>query len=456
MRYILINIIMNTIIPPHNESIEKALVGAMILYPDEDFSQLERDDFYNPIYSIISNSIILMKEVGTPIDLVTIYNEISDKWISIREMSELTEGTFTWTNIPQYIKTLKEFRRKREWLKIALEITHFADWDPAKMVDYANKLSLASTIGMSAEDSVSYDDVNSAYEQIVSRFGKSLYWYSWWRDFAFLDEFTKGIMKKKVYRIGAPSNTGKTQFIYDIIPDLLEQKNEDWTYVKIAFFTLENTKEDTLVSLMCNQWGLNAAHVNSGEIEWNWDYLTSLKDRLYIIDDVYDLDKIFSKVISIAPDIVILDYITHVTIAKASWYEKYDMYAERVPKFAKSQNVAWIDLSNLPKNLQTNEEIRATPWFFWSSILMNNCDVAFHLMKNPEFKKTKETLLKNISAKREDKTYFYTRACLDMLITKNRWGSVFVEKTFWINFQWWGKWKELSEMDLNALWAKYW
>lgn len=443
------------IIPPHNLDIEKATVGAMILYPDEDYSHLERDDFYTAEYSTIVSSIINMKDNWVPIDLVTIFNEVRDNGVNIRTLAELTEWHFTVANVPQYIKTLKEFRRKREWLKIALEITHFADWDPAKMVDYANKLSIASTIWMDGEDSVSYDDVNSAYEQIVSRFWKSLYWYSWWKDFQFLDEFTKGIMKKKVYRIGAPSNTGKTQFIYDIIPDLLEQKNDDWTPVKVAFFTLENTKEDTLVSLMCNHSWLNAAKVNSWEIEGNWDYLTSLKDRLYIIDDTYDLDKIFSKVISIAPDIVILDYITHVTIAKASWYEKYDMYAERVPKFAKSQDVAWIDLSNLPKNLQTNDEIRATPWFFWSSILMNNCDVAFHLMKNPEFKKTKESLLKNMWAKTEDKVYFYTRACLDMLITKNRWGSVFVEKTFGINFQWWWKWKELSEHDLNSLWAKY-
>ena len=61
---------------------------------------------------------------------------------------------------------------------------------------------------------------------------------------------------------------------------------------------------------------------------------------------------------------------------------------------------------------------------------MNNCDVSFHLMKNAQFKATKETVLKNISSKLEDKVYFYTRACLDLLVTKNRWGSVFVEKTY--------------------------
>lgn len=442
----------------YSSELESSILWTIINNPDIEFGSLSSEDFYTKENWIILSAINELKSNGESIDAVSIYEHCKTSYwdiIKVPMVVSLMTSHSSVASLKSNISKLKAYTRKRVSKRLWLEISELSEWDPAKLMEFSEKLALASTIGSEWESSVSYDDVNSAYEQITSRFGKSLYGYSWWKDLWFLDEISKGIVKKRVYRIWAPSNTWKTQLIYNIIPELLEQKNEDWSYVKVAFFTLENTKEDTLVSLMCNHSWLNASLVNSWDVEGNWDYLTSLKDRLYIIDDVYEVDKIFSKCISIKPDVVVLDYITHITIQKASWMEKYDTYAERIPKFAKRQNLAWIDLSNLPKNLQTNEEIRATPWFYGSSILMNNCDFAIHLMRNEQFKKTKSAVLENPKSTREDRQYFYSRNCLDLLITKNRWGSVFIDKTYWINFSSWWRWRELTEDDKNILWAKY-
>lgn len=443
--------------PPHSKEIESATIWIVLAYPEEDFSELVPEDFYEPELALIFHASHTLKSQWKKADSVSVYDELKSthKPISPETIWELMTWTWTSTSLPDYIKQLKKYRRMRESIRVWEEIASLSDWEPSKLMEYSEKLAQVSAIWAEWSSSVSNEDVTSAYEQITSRFWKELYWYSWWEDFKFFDEITKWILKKRVYRIWAPSNTGKTQLVYNLIPQLLEQKNEDWSNVKVAFFTLENTKEDTLVSIMCNHSWLNASLVSNGSIRWNWDYLKSLKDRLYVIDDVYELDKIFSKIISIKPDIVILDYITHVTLAKTQWLERYDIYAERVPKFAKRQDIAWIDLSNLPKNLQNEEDIRSTPWFYWSSILMNNCDVAIHVIRNRQFKKTKEAVLSNPSAKREDTRYFYTRNCLDILFTKNRWWPVFVERSYWINFDDWWRWKELTEHDKNLLWAKY-
>lgn len=441
--------------PPHSEEIEKSIIGAFISYPEDDFSEVVPEDFYNPANHIVFETLQNMKEEWKTIDLVSLFDEIKPTGIDAKQVAGYLEWEFTSMWLPTYVEKLKEYRRQREVLKLANELWHFFKWSPSDIMSYSDKLATIASIGSSKTASVTYDDVTRAYEQVVSRFGKDLYGYSWGNELSFLDEITKWIVKKRVYRVWATSNTWKTQLIYNLIPKLLEQKNEDWSDVKVAFFALENTKEDTLVSLMCNHSWLNAFEVNKGIIEWEWDYLTTLEWKLFVIDDKYDLDEIFSTCLAIKPDVVILDYVTHVSVAKTQWLEAYDEYAKRVPKFAKRNNIAWIDLNNLPKNLQTSEEIRATPWFYGSSLLMNNCDVAIHIMKNAQFVKAKAAVFQNMKSSLDDKKYFLSRASNDLLITKNRWWSVFVERTYWINFNTWWRWKELNESDINTLWAKY-
>lgn len=438
---------------PHNIETEKAVIWTMLSFPETVAEGIEAADFYNPQCRTLFTAIKDIKENGASPDIITVYEKVKDKGISIPELTAITEGIYSSDKISSYITSLKECTRKREAIRIGIEIQELANGNPETMRALWEKLMQASQIGSCKDSSVSFDDVNSAYEMVMGRLGKSLYGYSWGKSLAFLDEITNWLVKKRVYRIGATSNTGKTQLVYNLLPSLLEQKNEDGTYVKVAFFTLENTREDTLVSIMCNYAGLDAKKLNKGEVEGEWDYLTKLKNRLFIIDDVYEVDKIFSKILQIKPDVVVLDYISHVSYSKGRDLEKYDYYAEQVPKFAKQNNLVWLDLSNLPKNLQTQELIRATPGFHWSSLLMNNCDVAIHLMKNESFQKAKESVQEFWTV--ADRAYFRNRAVIDLLFTKNRWGSVFVQNTYWLNFWEGGRWKELTEDALKPLIEKY-
>jgi hypothetical protein len=48
-----------------------------------------------------------------------------------------------------------------------------------------------SLVGADQDDTVKFDDVNNAYEQIMERMGKKLYGYSWGSHFPFLDKATK-------------------------------------------------------------------------------------------------------------------------------------------------------------------------------------------------------------------------------------------------------------------------
>lgn len=430
----------------------------MINYPSSDFSQINHEDFYDGKFQEIAKTIINLKKDNKPIDLVTVYEEVKGKWITTKDLTSINDkSTATSAGLSSYTTTLKDYRRRREQVKIAQELIELSDGSPTALLTYADKLKELSLVGANQDDTVKFDDVNNAYEQIMERMGKKLYGYSWGRQFPFLDKATKWLLKKQIYRIGAPSWVGKTQMIYTMVPELLAQCNPDGSPLKVAFFTLENTKENTLTAIMCKAQEINQFKLTQWEVEWNWDYLVQLKDRLYIIDDVYDLDDIFNKIRQIKPDIIILDYISYVTMKGFTEEQMYTEYARKVVRFAKDNNIVWIDLSNLANDTQTNEEIMLKPKFFGSSKLVNNSDFNLMIMRNEAFTNAKNYVFNNESMfRQEDIEYFLSRDIVNMVITKNRWWPNRVRKTFWVNQDNWWNHRELEQKELDALTAKYW
>lgn len=165
-------------------------------------------------------------------------------------------------------------------------------------------MSAAEELLMLSSDGSNYDKkevVKATQEYLAERCGKELFGYSWGPKFGFLDKYTKGIQKGRTYRIGAVSNLGKTQFAYNICVSLMEQGK------KVAFFTLENDRPFTVTNVMANAMGVNSHKVEDGSV--NADFSVLDKGELVIIDDTYELGKVFAKVMELKPDVVILDYV---------------------------------------------------------------------------------------------------------------------------------------------------
>lgn len=453
---------------PHSNDIENAVIWAILIDTEQEFfpEWVVPEDFYDPINAILWDTILQLKKKWEPIDVLSVSREIQswprkelyERWdLSNEILCDKMTAVFTSANLPYYVKQLKELRRSREVIRIWDTLLAWEN-DKWKILQLSDKLSSIASIWEKWSDwSVEYDDVNSAYELMLERMGKKVWGYSWWRQFQFLDEYTRGIMKKQVVRIGAPSGVWKTQFVYNVIPELMLQNNPDWTPVKVLFFTLENAKEMTLTSLLCKAKGYDYQELSEWRIEWDWQYLVDLKDRLYIVDDLYDLDDIFAKIKEVKPDVVILDYIGYIQVRWFPDEGRYKEYAKRVVPFAKKNDVAWIDLSNLANETQTNDEIRFKPKFYGASELVNNSDVNIFIMRNEEFKKTKDKVMRErFSYKPEDIAFFRKRNMLDMILTKNRWGSPWFETTYWVNQENGWIYKEVTKEDMDKLWAKFW
>jgi archaellum biogenesis ATPase FlaH len=314
--------------------------------------------------------------------------------------------------------------------------------DSASLLAYWQKLiGLAQSAWWGWAKWLDKEELNSLYDFILTNQWKPLFGYSWGMNFRFLDEITKGIRWGKIYRIWAPSNTGKSQLVYTLINNLIAQD------ARIMFVTLENDIQSTLSYIISNHQKVSNDDIMGGKVDWDFDYLNKNKDKLCILQDTFDLNAIFSKIIEFQPNVVILDYIGLMSIKGFTEEAKYTEYAIQVQRFVKSTQVAWIDLSNLPTQLQNSDDIRGNPQFFGSTFLRNNTDVGIHIVPDKGYYDIREKVLSSNSYSQQSKDFFKRRSWLILYVSKNRlWPHSINEKYILDHSKWW----EWSVMDTET------
>lgn len=419
------------------EELEMGVLGSMIVdescTPSSSF--LREEMWFDTDNRAIFNAMRRLEERGEKIDLLTVKNELdaSKSGIQNSYLINVANSIYTSTNFASYCKKMREEHKRAEVVRLASELQFRAEGGNISsdvIFDYSNRLLNFSTGGTDKYE-VGVEAYESLTQYLDERKGKDLFGYSFGKGFEFIDKYTRGIQKGKTYRIGAPSNEGKTQLTYSMINSVLSQG------AKVVFFTLENDNNFTLTNLCANFQKVNSYRIERGEEALDTDYVSSLKEKFFLIDDTYELSEIFARIQEIKPDVVFLDFIGQVDIKGTDENSKYGEYARRVQKFVKRSRVSWIDLSNLPKSAEDEDSIKATGGFFGDSALKNLADVGIHLYRFQPFNDFKNSLYG---------TEWYDKVknlkVVGLYISKNRLGVARVGTNLKINFD---KWGEVSE-----------
>lgn len=423
------------------KEIEDSIIGRLLVGSDQSVSStnLSVESFSTSSNRVIFSTMEAIEKEGGKIDLMSVSSRIRDRHpeakITNKELIGLTELANSYVQMPSLLRRLNDILRKESAISIAQEIElHAMSWDISNDTIFKMADKLLSTI---SSDSSKYDVGNNSLDDLDAyledRKGKTLFGYSFWEKFSMVDNCTKGIQKWRTYRIGAPSNLGKTQMAYNFINSLIKQG------AKVAFFSLENDKNFTITNLMANHLGVNSHDIENWMVQPDYSYIESLADKLYIIDDTYELSEIFANCMEIKPDVVVLDYIGLVSIKRFSEDEKYTEYAKQVQRFVKKTRLSWIDLSNLPTGID-EEYMRFNGNFYWSSFLKNNADVGIHLMDYKPFYEWKKSMedspahLNKIASDTSYKRRWNSVKGATVLISKNRIWPAKVEENYTINF----------------------
>ena len=431
---------------------EKAYVGALIAHwqsGEIPHIRIHKDDFYDPVCSIIFEAINELVNEKVPPEPMNIREKIIAKWklqaIGWNQgILNVIESDFNYHNLSRYEYAVKDNKRRREVEKVLILMESDESKDSASLLQMWQKLiSLATENGWGSKG-LSQEAMNNLYEKIAENDGKKIFWFSFGNNLSFLDEATKWIQKWKTYRIGAPSNVGKSQLMYSVINNLMVQ------WAKVAFFTLENDNQTTLSFLMSNFQKVQNDKIMNGSVPPDMDYLLSIQNNLTIVEDVFDINWIFSRVMELQPDIVILDYIGLISCKGFTEEQKFTEYAIQVQRFVKASQVAWIDLSNLPTNLQQSEDIKNNPQFFGSTFLRNNTDVGIHITPNKQFYDLREKVFQNCNKPDIVNQYKYL-SWVQITLSKNRLWPHSITKQYKVDYSQWGQWSLMDEKFISNL-----
>jgi len=428
-----------------------------------------QDDFFTPEHWIVFQAIKDIYDEGGHPDLIQVSQKIADKWhskqIGNQMLSDLITWDFGYASFRKYEMMIKDNSRKIAAQKVVDKVMGDTERSASQLLAYWQELIAIATNW--AGNATRWFDIKHAHnlaDKISELDGKDLFGYSFWHEFKFLDRATKWIQKGKTYRIGAPSNTGKSQFAYSVINNLLAQG------AKVMFLTLENEVETTLGYLMSNHQAQSMDSILRWDVQGDFDYLTKISWQLSIIDSAFYLSDIFSRCMEFNPDVVILDYIGLMSIKGFTEEAKYTEYAIQVQRFVKQTQMSWIDLSNLPTNLQASEDIRWNPQFFWSTFLRNNTDVGIHITPWKEFYEVREKVLNDAlysdeefahwdrppSWFRDKKEEIKRMSWVTFHLSKNRLWPHSISTNYMIDFTKWAKFRETTQAEFTSLKSNFW
>ncbi|MCL4457829.1 MAG: replicative DNA helicase [Nitrospirae bacterium] len=284
-------------LPPQNIEAEQSVLGAIILDNEalpKALEMLGSEDFYKDTHRRLYNAMMGLFEKNEPIDIITLtdYLRRSDELDSvggISYLSNLANAVPTSANIRYHAKIVREKALLRALIKTATQITtevYEDSRDADEMVDYAEKMVFDIADKRTKTSFASLKDViKDTFKMIEHLYDKKEAITGVPSGFKDIDELTAGFQPSDLIIIGGRPGMGKTAFALNIAQHVAIDLKEP-----VAIFSLEMSKEQLAMRMLCSESMVNASHVRKGFIgKQDWPKLTNaagrLADALIFIDD---------------------------------------------------------------------------------------------------------------------------------------------------------------------------
>jgi replicative DNA helicase len=276
-------------LPPQNIEAEQAVLGAVI-FDNEALPailelRLEPEDFYKEAHRRIYRAILDLYEKNEPVDIVTLTDYLRrsgdiDAIGGLSYLSALADSVPTSANIRYHSKIVSEKALLRSLIRTATNITtkvYEESTDADDLVDYAESVIFdIAEQRTKTSFSTMKEVIKDTFKLIEQLYDKKEAITGVSTGFKDLDELTSGFQPGDLIIVGGRPGMGKTAFALNIA-----QYSAVNFRMPVAVFSLEMSKEQLAMRMLCSESMVDASRVRKGFIgKEDWPRLTNAAGRL--------------------------------------------------------------------------------------------------------------------------------------------------------------------------------
>jgi replicative DNA helicase len=275
-------------LPPQNLEAEQSILGAILIDNDalpKALEIIDLEDFYKLSHRKIFNAMTELFEKSEPMDLITLTDQLRKKDDlenvgGISYLSSLVNMTPTAANIRYHSKIVREKALLRGLLRASNEITRKVyedNLDAEELVDHAEK-SIFDISDKRTKTSFRTlkEVIKDSFEMIEHLYDKKDTISGVPSGFRDLDDLTTGFQKGDLIIVGGRPSMGKTAFVLNVAQYVGLELREP-----VAIFSLEMSKEQLALRMLCAEAMVNSNSIRKGFIKKeDWHKLTSAASNL--------------------------------------------------------------------------------------------------------------------------------------------------------------------------------
>lgn len=284
-------------IPPQNIDAEQSTLGSMLLEKDAIYKGAELlrpEDFYREAHRVIFEVVVHLANKGEPVDIITVSEELKqrgllDKVGGPAYLTQLANFVPTAANVEYYANIVAEKSLLRSIISVATNIVKMG-YEGAEEVDVildrAEKEIFEISQKRNAKGFVSLRSILvETFERIEKLYESKGGVTGLPTGYPDLDRITAGFQPSDLIILAARPSMGKTTFALNLASHAAVELK-----VPAIIFSLEMSKEQLALKLLCSEAGVDNQRIRTGTLrDDDWPRLSHalgrLSDATLFIDD---------------------------------------------------------------------------------------------------------------------------------------------------------------------------